>query len=261
MRAHPEDAYVCATHSPVFINAADPEACWLVIRDDQGTAMRSVFADGYSRRHIFAELGIDPGDVALSEHVLFVEGPSDLAVYPMLLARLGFNTVQRNCLVISLAGADLTRPLSAVFTELSGQLNLPFSVLLDGDKRGQYSHNPNVCFPPVNDLEELFRQDRAAVREGFLTALAQEDSDRAKEVEAQWSAADVAAYFVEHRHAETKAASLLTGLARGLSVAYRKPVRASMIAAHLEDRVVEQLRPILMPRLQPERTGAEEATG
>ncbi len=105
LRSHPEHAYVCATHSPVFINAADPEACWLVTRDQHGTAMHSVFAEGYTRRHIFAELGIDPGDVALSERILFVEGPSDQAVYPLLLARLGFNTAQRNCLVLSLAGA------------------------------------------------------------------------------------------------------------------------------------------------------------
>jgi predicted ATPase len=40
LRDHPEHAYVCATHSPVFINAADPEACWLVTRDERGTATR-----------------------------------------------------------------------------------------------------------------------------------------------------------------------------------------------------------------------------
>jgi predicted ATP-dependent endonuclease of OLD family len=74
LRDHPEHAYVCATHSSVFINAADPDACWLVTRDPQGTGMHSVFAEGHSRRHIFSELGIDPGDVALSERILFVEG-------------------------------------------------------------------------------------------------------------------------------------------------------------------------------------------
>ena len=128
LRDHPEHSYVCATHSPVFINAADPDACWLVTRDEHGTAMHSVFAEGYSRRHIFSELGIDPGDVALAERILFVEGPSDQAVYPLLLARLGFNTAQRNCLVLSLAGADLTRPLSAVLTELGAHMHAcPFT--------------------------------------------------------------------------------------------------------------------------------------
>lgn len=36
--------------------------------------MRLVFAAGFGRRHLFAELGIEPGEVALAEHVLFVGG-------------------------------------------------------------------------------------------------------------------------------------------------------------------------------------------
>jgi hypothetical protein len=249
LRDHPEHAYVCATHSPVFINAAEPEACWLVTRDQQGTAMHSVFAAGYSRRHIFTELGIDPGDIALSEHILFVEGPSDQAVYPLLLARLGFNVVQRNCLVLPLKGADLTRPLSAVLTELSAQLHVPFTVLLDGDKLNQYRDNPNVCFLPVADLEEFFLQDPMAVRAGFISALAESDSEIAKAAESQWSPDDVAAYLIEHRHPETKASDLLAGLARQMGTTYRKPVQAPMIAAHLHDHIIEQLRSVVMPRL------------
>jgi energy-coupling factor transporter ATP-binding protein EcfA2 len=251
LRDHPEHAYVCATHSPVFINAAEPEACWLVSRDQAGTSMQSVFTEGYSRRHIFSELGIDPGDVALSEHILFVEGPSDQAVYPLLLARLGYNTTQRNCLVISLAGADLTRPLSAALTELSEQLHVPFTVLLDGDKKDQYNDNPNVCFLPVADLEELFVQDPHAVREGFLGALAEEDPDRTKSIQARWSLDDVAAFLTEHRRPQTKASQLLAGLARHMGTTYRKPVQAPMIAAHLADSVIDQIRPVVVPRLDP----------
>lgn len=260
LRDHPEHAYVCATHSPVFINAADPDACWLVTRDERGTAMHSVFAEGYSRRHIFSELGIDPGDVAFAEHILFVEGPSDKAVYPLLLARLGFNTAQRNCLVLSLAGADLTRPLSAVLTELSAQLHVPFTVLLDGDKRDQYSENPNVCFLPVTDLEELFLQDPQAVCEGLLAALAEEDPQRAKAARAQWSQDDVAGYLAQHRRPQTKSAELLTGLARKMGTSYRKPIQAPLIAAHLKESIIEQIRPIVMPRLDPQEATTEQDT-
>ena len=255
LRDHPEHAYVCATHSPVFINAADPEACWLVTRDQQGTAMHSVFAEGHGRRHVFAELGIDPGDVALSERVLFVEGPSDQAVYPLLLNRLGFNVVTRNCLVLSLTGADLTRPLSAVLTELSAELHVPFTVLLDGDKRDQYGDNPHACFLPVDDLEELFIQDPEAVREGILATLAQEDPERAKAVAAEWSSADIARYLTQNRRPRTKAAGLLSGLARRMGTVYRKPVQAPMIAKHLRDSVVEQLRPTVLARLEGKGPG------
>jgi hypothetical protein len=95
----------------------------------------------------------------------------------------------RNCLVLSLAGADLTRPLSAVLKELSDQLHVPFTVLLDGDKREEYRDNPNACFLPVDDLEELFLQDPEAVREGMLSVLAEEDAERAKATAAEWSTA------------------------------------------------------------------------
>jgi predicted ATPase len=256
LRDHPEHAYVCATHSPVFINAADPEACWLVTRDERGTALHSVFAEGYGRRHVFAELGIDPGDVALAERVLFVEGPSDQAAYPSLLARLGYDVAARNCLVLSLAGADLTRPLSAVLRELSDQLHVPFTVLLDGDKRDEYRDNPNACFLPVDDLEELFLQDPEAVREGMLSALAEEDAERAKAAAAEWSAAAVESYLTDHRRPRTRAAELLSGLARQMGTVYRKPVQGPMIAKRLGDSVVEQLRPVLLPRLKGEGPGA-----
>ncbi|HVB43079.1 MAG TPA: AAA family ATPase [Streptosporangiaceae bacterium] len=258
LRDHPEHAYVCATHSPVFINAADPEACWLVTRDQHGTAMHSVFAEGFTRRHIFSELGIDPGDVALAERILFVEGPSDQAAYPLLLARLGYDTARQNCLVLSLAGADLTRPLSAVLTELSAQLHVPFTVLLDGDKQDQYRDNRNVCFLPVADLEELFLQDPQAVHDGLLFALAEEDPEGAKAVEAQWSPDAVATYLAQHRHPRTKAAELLTGLARQMGTTYRKPVHAPLIAACLSDPIIEQLRPIVMPRLDPQEASTEQ---
>jgi hypothetical protein len=131
------------------------------------------------------------------------------------------------------------------------QLHLPFTVLLDGDKRNKYHSNPNVCFLPVADLEELFLQDPKAVRAGFLSGLAESDPERAKAAEAQWSPDSVAAYLAEHRHPETKASELLAGLARQMGIAYRKPAQAPMIAAHLQDHVIEQLRSILIPRLDP----------
>ncbi len=250
LRDHPEHAYVCATHSPVFINAADPEACWLVTRDEGGTALHPVFAQGSGRRRVFAELGIEPGEVALAERILFVEGPSDQAAYALLLARLGFNVDQRNCLVLSLAGADLTRPLSAVLGELSVQLRVPFTVLLDGDKRDEYSGNPRVCFLPAADLEDFLLQDPEAVRLGILTALAQEDPDGAKSAEAEWTQDAVAAYLADHRHPETKGPQLLAGVARKMGATYRKVIHAPLIAEHLGSGFVEQLRPVLIPRLE-----------
>jgi hypothetical protein len=49
---------------------------------------------------------------------------------------------------------------------------------------------------------------------------------------------------------------LLSGLARQMGTVYRKPVQGPMIAKHLGDNVVEQLRPVLLPKLSGEEPGA-----
>ncbi|HET9897684.1 MAG TPA: ATP-binding protein [Streptosporangiaceae bacterium] len=247
---HPEHTYVCATHSPVFLNATDPEACWLVTRDTAGTAMHPVFADGFGRRHLFAELGIEPGDVALAEHVLFVEGPSDKASYPLILAQLGYDVVARNCSVISLHGADLSRPLAEVLRQLATDLLVPFTILLDGDKRAEYAGNTDVVFLPSADLEKFLIQDPTAVRAGMLAVIAEEAPALASSAAASWPDDAVAVYLTENTRPETRAADLLNGLARKMGTSYRKPVMTPKIAEHLCTAVAEQLRPSLLARLE-----------
>jgi hypothetical protein len=65
-----------------------------------------------------------------------------------------------------------------------------------------------------------------------------------------WSSASVAEYLTEQRRPETKAADLLKGLARKMGSSYRKPVQAPGIAARLRPEVIEQLRPVLLTRLE-----------
>lgn len=50
----------------------------------------------------------------------------------------------------------------------------------------------------------------------------------------------------------------LSGLARRMGMTYRKPVIAPLIAERLSDRIIEQFRPVLMPRLDLQEASAEQ---
>lgn len=153
----------------------------------------------------------------------------------------------------------MTRPCTRCFWPASGTtLRSAITVLLDGDKQDQYRDNPNVCFLPVADLEELFLQDPQGVYDGLLSALAEENPERAKAAEARWSPDAVATYLAQHRHPQTKAAELLSGLARRMGMTYRRPVIAPLIAERLSDRIIEQFRPVLMPRLDLQEASTEQ---
>ena len=244
LREHEEHSYVCATHSPVFINAAEPEKCWLVSRDKQGSQLRSLFDESLSRTHILADLGTDPGDVALAERILFVEGPSDREAYPILLRRLGYDVIMRNCSVIDLRGAGSARPLAGALDELSRVLHTKFTVCLDGDRVGQQDPSPYVRFLPVSELEELFLRDAPAVREGLLQELSHE-GDRATKVARAWPEEAVTDFINQQQqdHPEAKPTDVIKGLARKMGTSYNKTVHAPLIAERLSTETIEALRP------------------
>jgi predicted ATP-dependent endonuclease of OLD family len=244
LRDHPEHSYVCATHSPVFINAAKPERCWLVTRDEAGTRMRSVFNEGLARQHILLELGIHPGDVALAERIVFVEGPSDEDVYPILLRRLGWDPIMRNCAVIRLDGAGTATPLAKVLDELANVLHTTFTVILDGDQRDSAGANPHVRFLDVDELEDLFLADPEAVQEGLLRILKEEQPEQAENVLKKWPIERVRAYINDRgtRDPNGKASKVLIDLAWEMGTTYRKHVHGPAIANALNDTIIEQLR-------------------
>jgi predicted ATPase len=121
LREHDEHAYVIATHSPIFINAIEPDRVWLVTRNDEaGSRVQRVFRGQLGRRHVFDELGASPGDIALAERIIFVEGATDAEIYPILLERLRLDLGAANAAILPLYGAGNAEAIQQTVEHLSG---------------------------------------------------------------------------------------------------------------------------------------------
>jgi hypothetical protein len=262
LRDHPEHSYVCATHSPVFINAAEPERCWLVTRDESGTRMQSIFQEGLARQHILAELGIRPGDVALAERVIFVEGVSDLYIYSVFLRRLGFDPVMRNCAIIQIGGSGTSKPLAQTLKELSDVLHTQFMVCLDGDQRHEEA-DPHIQFLDIDEIEDLFLVEPKAVFEGITQILREDEASVLENPVQSWSAGSVQSFINERmdRLPRPKASKILTDLAFNMGTTYRKSVHGPAISEALSDAAIEGLRPIFSDFFEAQADGSPTIQG
>lgn len=165
-REHDEHSYVIGTHSPALISAIRPNHTWLTVRDERGIVVEPALNDPANRRHVFEELGSSPGDVAVAERLLFVEGPTDVDVYPIILEKLGLNAAAYNRELIQLDGAGAVEPLQQAVNRVEQVLNVRYLIYLDGDKVGKVK-GKRIKFLPVADVERLLLRDAAAVYEGL----------------------------------------------------------------------------------------------
>lgn len=264
MRRHPEHYYVCATHSPVFINAASPEAIWLVTRDEQGTRTRSAFQERLSRSHIFDELGIEPGDVALSERVIFVEGLTEVHVLPILLEKLDLGSAALNCAFVHMKGGDIVRQADHMAAELSRALGVEFMILLDGDKKQDHGGHRHVGYLDVPEIEDLFLADSHALLAGLMDALRAQDHDASEAAtRGEWTVERVNDFISHHRtergtpEKPVKASDLIRRLAFEMGLNYSKPTHGPMIARHLSAEAADPLRSTLEPFLKSEKDSTE----
>jgi hypothetical protein len=243
IRDHPEHAYVISTHSPIFINALEPDRLVLVRRDINGIDISPVIGTDVTMRQALQELGVQAGDLALSERVLFVEGIADVGIYPELLTKLGWDLGAQSCALIRLDGFGTSRPVGDVMSRLSEHIYVKHRVLLDGDQR-TLGDLPNVAYLPVREVENLFLRDPAAIRGGLAEVWAEEHGETAPET-GPWEAGAIEKFLVAHAaRPDAKGSKVLTDLAHRLGFDYRKPVHGPAIARHLDPGVLSDLRPL-----------------
>lgn len=254
IRRHPEHDYVMATHSPVFINALNPDRAWLLSRDQHGTHITSVFGEHLARGDVLQELGLTPGDIVLGERVLLVEGPADVQIFPRLMGRLGWDPVRLNVVTLQLQGGDTARPLRDVIAELRRVLNLPMMILLDGDKAQDINASDVVSFLPVSDIETILLRDAQAIQEAFAEVLEHEppESFDLSAWRANWTTARVQE-FINKRikdEPQRKGAGIMADLAWEMGkLTYRKSVHGPRIASRIKVEHLSDLRQVLQPLL------------
>jgi hypothetical protein len=245
IRAHPEHAYVISTHSPIFISALEPDRVVLVRRDATGIDLSPVIGSDVTMRQVLQELGIQQGDLALSERILFLEGVADLAIYPILLAKLGWDTEARSCGLIQLQGFGASRSARDTIRQLSEHIHVKHLVLLDGDQKSGADAVPNLAFLPVPEVENLLLRDPEAVRDG-MALVWEEVHGEAPSQAGLWEVSAVEG-FISKRTAgnpNAKGSKVLTDLAHELGFDYRKPVHGPAIAQQLKPEVLSDLGPL-----------------
>jgi predicted ATPase len=86
LQEHAEHKYLIATHSPVIVNSVPADRILNVIQEE-GPVSRIV--KGADVPTILRSLGYRNSDFLFSDRLIFVEGPSDQAIVPMMLAKTG----------------------------------------------------------------------------------------------------------------------------------------------------------------------------
>jgi ABC-type cobalamin/Fe3+-siderophores transport system ATPase subunit len=241
LREHDEHSYVIGTHSPALISAIRPDHTWLTVRDERGIVVEPALNDPASRRHVFEELGSSPGDVAVAERLLFVEGPTDADVYPIILEKLGWNAAAYNRELIQLDGAGAVDPLQQAINRVEKVLNVRYLIYLDGDKEGKVK-GQRIKFLPVADIERLLLRDAAAVFEGLTQIIREEHPEQLERHQAAWSP-EIIARFVANREGRSETGKqVLDGLAHAMGIEYKPVIHGPAIANAMDRTYLEDLR-------------------
>jgi ABC-type cobalamin/Fe3+-siderophores transport system ATPase subunit len=90
MKNYPQHQFIIATHSPELIQVADPDNLLLIKWSDAGSFVSDIErSDIESVRFLLGELGVGLSDVFGLERAVWVEGPTEVECFPMLLKNAG----------------------------------------------------------------------------------------------------------------------------------------------------------------------------
>lgn len=133
--------YVFTTHSSTLINYPTPKSMYLVTKK-AGQSSFSLLTDISTA---LSELGVSNQAFALADKVIFVEGPTEVEVLPMILAHYFPKTTGSNYKIIPLlsTGSEYyseklmkrnRKIYDAIFARIAAT-PIPYMILLDRDKR------------------------------------------------------------------------------------------------------------------------------
>lgn len=87
LRRHPNNQYIISSHSPEIISAASPEMIYLLRQEGGEAYISQMDHTGIETvQEILSEIGVRLSDVFGSDAVLWVEGSTEAACFPLLLS-------------------------------------------------------------------------------------------------------------------------------------------------------------------------------
>lgn len=125
-----------ATHSANFLDATTRQNVYLVSRKKGASSTVEKVASEDDLLLMSQEIGIRPSTVLLFDRIIFVEGPSDEAIFSELARRLGFDLASQNATFVQMAGSTGFSHFAADATiDLLSRRQIRMWFIIDRDER------------------------------------------------------------------------------------------------------------------------------
>ena len=166
LRGHPEHQYIISTHSPVFLNAYQLSHARLIALAEDGTNITAVT----SKVEILDAVGITAADLWSADAILWVEGPSEVAVIQQITPQQELGSplsikVMPDAVRASAISARKAEQAVEFYEAVSNAvipINIPMLFLFDSDERKEplkkdveAATRGRARFLPVRELENL----------------------------------------------------------------------------------------------------------
>ncbi|MFN3653391.1 MAG: ATP-dependent nuclease [Armatimonadota bacterium] len=126
------------THSPTIVNSPQAHSLYQTQLEDGLTSVRRV--DSAERvSPLLTDIGVRNSDLFLSDAAVFVEGPGEASVLPILGRAVGLDLEEQNISVLVMGGgfAPHAKIRSEVLHQVSARAPIPHLIVLDRDERSR----------------------------------------------------------------------------------------------------------------------------
>ena len=89
LKLYPQHQYIVTTHSPIVINAADPQSLLLVRKQNEESTIEVIDrSQKQALETVLAEVGARLSDVFGADNILWVEGDTEELCFPLILSKI-----------------------------------------------------------------------------------------------------------------------------------------------------------------------------
>ena len=141
---------IISTHSSIFLEGWKDVRLFRVQINNGVTNVLQV-KDREQSANIAIELGIRPSDAFVADGIIWVEGPSDIEIYKVLLSRMGVDLEENNVVIMS-GGGDTLQHISA--TDFH-RLNRNFAIVLDSDRSDSSKQAAKWKLDLINECKKI----------------------------------------------------------------------------------------------------------
>ena len=163
-----DNQILVTTHSPVFVDQIELGNTWLARRANNQTLLVKV-KETTDLKEVLYEIGTKPSDVFFANAILFVEGPTERIVIPILAKKLGIGLREIGLSIIPIHGKGSGKYHLQVWIEASQAVAIPYFMLLDSDAKddagrlvssGLLKDTYNLFILPRGSIEDYYPEER-----------------------------------------------------------------------------------------------------